>query len=80
MPWRAMFITLLLPGNDIKSKYPEEYSTVACENSRFPSLFAAEGRLARRNVCDSATEIPHWWRKFCPESGHKRWLDDEVVT
>ena len=44
MSWRAMFTTILLPKNDIKSKYPEEYSTVVCENSRFPSLFAAEGR------------------------------------
>ena len=30
---------------------------------RFSSLFAAEGRFARRNVCDSATEIPYWRRK-----------------
>ena len=22
------------------------------------------GRFARRNVCDSATEIPYWWRKL----------------
>ena len=21
------------------------------------------GRFARRNICDSATEIPYWWRK-----------------
>ena len=32
------------------------------------------GHLARRNVCDSLTEIPHWWRKICPESGQKSWL------
>ena len=38
------------------------------------------GRFARRNVCDSATEIPYWWRKICPESGQKRWLVDGVVT
>ena len=50
-----MFITLLLPGNDIKSKYPEEYSTVVCENSRFLSLFAADGRdLSRAGT--SATQ------------------------
>ena len=29
-------------------------------------------------VCDSATEIPYWWRKICPESGQKRWLVDRV--
>ena len=23
------------------------------------------GRFARRNVCDSATEIPYWWCKLC---------------
>ena len=38
------------------------------------------GRFARRNVCDSATEILYWWRKICPESGQKRWLVDGVVT
>ena len=38
------------------------------------------GRFARRNVCDSATEIPYWWRKICPESGQKRWLVEGVVT
>ena len=29
----------------------------------FSSLIAAEGRFVRRNVCDSATEIPYWWRE-----------------
>ena len=54
---------------------------VAYENSRFSSLLAARWRrFERRNVCDSATEIPYWWRKICPESGHKRWLVDGVVT
>ena len=53
---------------------------VAYENRRFSSLIAASGRFARRNVYDSATEIPYWWRKICPESGHKRWLDIGVVT
>ena len=38
------------------------------------------GRFTRRNVSDSATEIPYWWRKICPESGQKRWLLDGVVT
>ena len=37
------------------------------------------GRFARRNVCDSATEIPYWWRKICLKSGQKRWLVDRVV-
>ena len=40
-----------------------------------PSLF-----LKRKNVCDSATEMPYWWRKICLESGNQRWLDDRVVT
>ena len=53
---------------------------IACENRRFSSLIAAGGRFARRNVCDSATEIPYWWRKISPESGHQRWLDNRVVT
>ena len=53
---------------------------IAFENRRFSSLIAAGGRFARRNVCDSATEIPYWWRKICPESGQKRWLVDGVVT
>ena len=25
-------------------------------------------------------EIPYWWRKICPESGHKLSLDYGVVT
>ena len=36
---------------------------VACENTRFSSLFAAVERFAQRNVFDSATEIPYWWHK-----------------
>ena len=27
---------------------------------RFSSLIAIEGRFSKRNVCDSATEIPYW--------------------
>ena len=38
------------------------------------------GRFTWRNVCDSATEIPYWWRKICPESSQKHWLVDGVVT
>ena len=34
---------------------------LACERQTF--LFPAGGRFVRRNVCDSATEIPYWWRK-----------------
>ena len=33
-----------------------------------------------RNICDSSTEIPYWWRKICPESGQKRWLVNGVAT
>ena len=46
---------------------------------KHPFLIALHrwGRFARSNVSDSATEIPCWWRKICPESGQKRWL---VVT
>ena len=49
---------------------------------KHPFLLALRhsGRFARRNVCDSATEIPYWWRKICPESGQKRWLVDGVIT
>ena len=52
---------------------------VACKNRRFSSLIAAGVHCAKRNVCDSATEISYWWHKTCPESGHKRWLDVGVV-
>ena len=37
------------------------------------------GRFARRNLCDSATDNPYWWRKICPESGQELWLVDIVV-
>ena len=42
-----------------------------CSLRKHPFLLALRrwGRFARRNVCDSATEIPYWWRKICPESG-----------
>ena len=55
---------------------------LVCERygRRFSSLIAAERRFARRNVCDSATEIPYWWLKSCPDSGQKRWLVDGAVT
>ena len=29
----------------------------------FLLAFCRWGRFTRRNVCDSATEIPYWWRK-----------------
>ena len=49
---------------------------------KHPFLLALRhlGRFAWRNVCDSVTEIPYWWRKICPKSGQKRWLVDGVVT
>ena len=28
-----------------------------------------------KSSCDSATETSYSWRKICPESSHKRWLD-----
>ena len=37
-------------------------STLA-NGRRFSSLIAIEGRFSKRNVCDSATEIPYGWRK-----------------
>ena len=52
---------------------------IACENRHFSSLIATGVRFAKRNVCDSVTEIPYWWCKIYPESGHKRWLDVGVV-
>ena len=33
-----------------------------------------KGLFARRDVSASATEIPYWWRKICPESGQELWL------
>ena len=49
---------------------------------KYPFLLTLRrwGHFARRNVCDSATEIPYWWRKICPKSGQKRLLVDRVVT
>ena len=37
------------------------------------------GCFARKNICASATEIPYWWRKICPESGQELWLVDIIV-
>ena len=49
---------------------------------KHPFLLALRrwGRFAQRNFCNSATEIPYWWRKICPESGQKPCLVDGVVT
>ena len=49
---------------------------------KHPFLLALRqwGCFARRNICDSATKIPYWWRKICPESSQKSWLVDGVVT
>ena len=39
--------------------------TVSNSLRKHPLLLALRrrGRFARRNVCDSAAEIPYWWRK-----------------
>ena len=44
---------------------------IACERQTFLLAHRHEGRFARRNLCDSTTEIPYWWRKICPESSQK---------
>ena len=36
------------------------------------SLRTADVSPQDEEVCDSATEIPYWWPKICPESGQKR--------
>ena len=52
---------------------------------KYPFLLTLRrwGHFARRNVCDSATEIPYWWRKICPKSGQKRfnigWRSSYIV-
>ena len=35
--------------------------------------------LHQEDVCTSATEIPHWWRKICPKSGQELLLVNIVV-
>ena len=56
------------------------FLSIACENIRFSSLFAA-GDVSRGGTS------PTQWQKFltddvkiCPESGHKSWLVDGAVT
>jgi len=44
---------------------------LACESIRFSFALRRWGRFARRNVCDSATKIPYWWRKI---SHRKVWI------
>ena len=38
------------------------------------------GCFVRRNVRNSATKIPYWWCRICPESSHESWLDNRVVA
>ena len=52
---------------------------ITCESMRFSFTLRRWGSFARRNVCDSATKIPYWWRKICPESGQKRWLVEKII-
>ena len=62
-----------------RNKFPSTYNYSL---RKHPFLLALRrwGRFARRNICDSATEIPYWWRKISPESGQKCWLVDRAVT
>ena len=53
---------------------------VSLQKHPFLHTFRRWGRFARRNVCDSAIEIPYWWRKICQKSGQKRRLVQGVVT
>ena len=70
-PWRVYSLPICLAAKPF----------IACKTRRFSSLIAAGVRFVkRRNVWDSATEIPYWWHKICPESSHKRWLDVGVVV
>ena len=59
-----------------------QQSSIKSNLRKHPFLLALRcwGRFARRNVCDSTTEIPYWWCKICPKSGQKRLLVDGVVT
>ena len=39
-----------------------------------------QGRFTSwRNVCDSVTETPYWWRKICLESCQELWLVNVAV-
>ena len=75
-------------GSDLSGKGSPSYkgglvTMVGCYSLRkhlFLLALRCEGHIARRNVCDSATEIPYWWHRICPESGQKGWLVDEEVT
>ena len=58
-------------GEIIPAENPIQKHNQPAKGRRFSSLIAAEERFARRNVCDSTTEIPYWWCKICPESGQK---------
>ena len=68
--------------SDVHTHDQMQKMVVSSNERKHPFLLTLRrwGRFAQRNVCDSATEIPYWWRKICPESGQKRWLVDRVVT
>ena len=46
--------------------FDSRLSPVSLRKQPFPPAPHRWGRFARRNVCDSRTEIPYWWRKICP--------------
>ena len=68
--------------SDVHTHDQMQKMVVSSNERKHPFLLTLRrwGRFAQRNVCDSATEIPYWWRKICPESGQKRWLVNGVVT
>ena len=84
-PWYPKLICLLvntprlLPVTTETLYFPSKPSH-SLQKHLFLLALRRWGRFARRNVCDSVTEIPYWWCKICPESGQKCWLVDRVVT
>ena len=81
LSWRVLARPKLICSPlDQRKKRWETKTSVSLRKQPFLLSPCCWGRFSRRNVCDLAREIPYWWRKICPESGHKRWLDDRVVT
>ena len=64
----------------LSKKYGKNSKNSSLRKHPFLLALRRWGRFARRNLCDSAREIPYWWRKIFPESGQTRWLVDGVVT
>ena len=71
--------TMKISNSHLLSLYVFHTSSVACKNSQFFLLLAA-GDVYNEERLQLRDRNSILMTSICPESGHKHWLDDRVVT